>query len=284
MSYQDLELEANEKAYDYNADDIYQEQRNNLDNILYRLGGVVLSYLVVDSVLAISNKEKRQIKSEFDKLFRDIIKSESDLEKKKTTEILTNATSDNYYLKSFLINTYYDINVKKLNKKDIEKIISGKIEGVNYNDRISKNKDKLNSDLNKLIDLFLDGKISVNDIEKAITDKYGYNAYKAKSLIETEISRVIAEANDKFAEENGIEYQMYMATLDNKTCPICARDDGKVFRRDDSNKPKLPRHTGDRCCYVNLPNKDWKPNSRMDNISKEHIDYKAYEEWKRQFD
>jgi hypothetical protein len=43
----------------------------------------------------------------------------------------------------------------------------------------------------------------------------------------------------------------YLATLDGKTCIVCAADDGRVFKSIDV-APVLPRHYYDRCLYVPL--------------------------------
>jgi SPP1 gp7 family putative phage head morphogenesis protein len=41
----------------------------------------------------------------------------------------------------------------------------------------------------------------------------------------------------------------YLATLDNRTCPICGPDDGKFYELDDQ-RPTLPRHWQCRCVYI----------------------------------
>lgn len=47
------------------------------------------------------------------------------------------------------------------------------------------------------------------------------------SLLYTEATHIIEEANAKFSEEWGITHYIYLATLDNKISPMLQRLDGK---------------------------------------------------------
>ena len=47
-------------------------------------------------------------------------------------------------------------------------------------------------------------------------------------------------------------------------------------------RPELPRHVNDRCCYIQLPSKDYRPDFRIDNTTKENIEYKDYQEWAKE--
>jgi hypothetical protein len=63
------------------------------------------------------------------------------------------------------------------------------------------------------------------------------------SLAETARDAVYRENEDIFSGYK------YLATLDTRTCLVCAADDGKIFKNLDE-APKLPRHLNDRCLYV----------------------------------
>jgi len=59
-------------------------------------------------------------------------------------------------------------------------------------------------------------------------------------------------ARDQLIKENYadvVKGWMYCATLDRKTCLVCAADDGKTFSLNE-NKPVLPQHFNCRCCYI----------------------------------
>jgi hypothetical protein len=67
----------------------------------------------------------------------------------------------------------------------------------------------------------------------------------------TMISSLAETARDTVYEANADIFNgfRYLATLDTRTCLVCAADDGKIFKSLD-DAPKLPRHLNDRCLYV----------------------------------
>jgi hypothetical protein len=67
----------------------------------------------------------------------------------------------------------------------------------------------------------------------------------------TMISCLAEQARDAVYRENQDIFNgyKYLATLDTRTCLVCGRDDGKIFKNLDE-APKLPRHLNDRCLYV----------------------------------
>ena len=226
-----------------------------------------------------------QIKMEFDKLGELInytFTDESIKEIENTKSFLKyvgNGTWDN---SSYLLSLGIDFALKKIESKDLERIINKTIKGKNYSDRIKGNKEKIAKILRKDIKDFLEGKISVNDIRKKIKDLYNNNAKATKILVRNEIGRVQAGVNELWAEEHNIEWQLFDATLDSKTTEICQRYDGQVFRKDDANKPipNVNTHICCRSCLIALPSKDYRPKTKMDNETKEHIPYTTYKEWK----
>jgi hypothetical protein len=62
-------------------------------------------------------------------------------------------------------------------------------------------------------------------------------------LAETARDAVYRENHDIFSGYK------YLATLDTRTCLVCGRDDGRVFKTLEE-APKLPRHHNCRCLYV----------------------------------
>jgi hypothetical protein len=67
----------------------------------------------------------------------------------------------------------------------------------------------------------------------------------------TAISFMTEQARDAVYEANAdiLDGYQYLATLDTRTCLVCAADDGKIFKSLDE-APKLPRHLNDRCLYI----------------------------------
>src|SRR5699024_12238097 len=106
-------------------------------------------------------------------------------------------------------------------------------------------------------------------------------SYQSQRLNRTESSRIINKAQEQFYKEIGVKEVIYTATLDNRTSDICRGLDGKRFKLDDPNKPKIPENTHPNCrsCYLGVPFDDYELSKRKDNISKINIKYKTYEEW-----
>ena len=125
-------------------------------------------------------------------------------------------------------------------------------------------------------------KIRKKSIQKRIKALYNNDANATKVLVRNEIGRVQAEVNEVWAKEYNIEWQLFDATLDGKTSSMCQGYDGKVYRVDDSSKPvpNVSTHICCRSCLIALPDKDYRPRTKIDNKTKEQIKYKTYEEWK----
>ena len=255
---------------------------DNQNSLLVEVGRILLDYDILNEYMSLT---PGQIKMEFGKLGELInytFTDETIKEIENTKSFLKyvgNGTWDN---SSYLLSLGIDFNLKKIKSKDLEKIINQAIKGKKYSDRIKGNKEKIAKILKKDIKDFLEGKISVNDIRKKIKDLYNNNAKATKILVRNEIGRVQAGVNELWAEEHNIEWQLFDATLDGKTTEICQRYDGQVFRKDDSNKPipNVNTHICCRSCLIALPSKDYRPKTKMDNETKEHIPYTTYKEWK----
>ena len=191
---------------------------------------------------------------------------------------MLDASKLKYNTNNYIYSLGSENKLKQAKEEIFSKIVDEKIDGEIWSERIWKNKNQLKIDLNTEVKKFLKGEVTVNDIEKIIKTKYNSEASDTKRLVNTEICRVQESANDEWQHANGIDYVMYMATLDSHTCPDCASNDGKVFKLDE--KPvELPRHPQDRCTYVSLPNENWKPTLRMDNETKQNINWTTYTEW-----
>jgi hypothetical protein len=67
----------------------------------------------------------------------------------------------------------------------------------------------------------------------------------------TMISCLAEQARDAVYRENEDIFNgyKYLATLDTRTCLVCGRDDGRIFKRLEDG-PQLPRHYTCRCLYV----------------------------------
>lgn len=258
--------------------------KENNNSLLIEVGRILLDYDIIEERLKLT---PGQIKAEFDKLGNLIkysVKDEIESEISTTGDFLKYVTASTWDNSSYLLSIGIDFRLKKITSKQMASIINKTIKGKNYSDRIWCNKNEIAKTLQMNIKNFLEGKISVNDIKNTINAISNANAFNTKRLIRNEIGRVQADVNEVWAKENGIEYQLFDATLDNRTSSMCQNYDGKVYRIDDKDKPipNVNTHICCRSCLISIPSKDYRPSTKRDNISKEIIQYKTYSEWKEQ--
>ena len=258
--------------------DSYKEIKKSRDELLNDISNILLSYTITDSAMSLSagdrDKLYKDLSAKIDKLFSN----EGKKEQKLIQQILITAIKDKNGINSYVMALGLDFKHTKISNKELDKIINKTISGKNYSDRIWDNKEELAKIVKADVKKFLNGEIDVNSISKKIKERYNTNAYVSKRLVTTEVARVMEESNNLWEKQNNIKYVMYSATLDSKTCKDCGEHDGEVFEVD--KKPiKLPKHPLCRCTYIDLPSKEWRPKTRLDNKTKENINYKTYKEW-----
>lgn len=276
--------ELNNKA-DEQILEFHKKQKENRDSILTEIAKIMLSYPIIESIMSIGSSDKVKLKSRLNTLIQNKIQSEVNKETLKTKELLESTGKNKYNINNYINDIGMNVNwdIKPVEDKTLDNIINDKVENKTWDDRLWDNKNDLQKELKSEIDNFLSGKTTVNEIEEKIKKKFNSDAYETKRLVHTEIARVQEEINQEWAKEHGIKYQMFMTTLDYKTSARCRSLDGKVFKFNDNNKPIPPLHPFCRSTLVNMPNKDWRPSERLDNVTKQRIDWQTYEEWKDKY-
>ncbi|WP_243428960.1 hypothetical protein [Clostridium botulinum] len=283
--YIDKQLEFAEELYnksDEQLKEVFKQQLNNRDEILTEIADTMLSYNIADSKLSISIAEKKKLKEKLSKVIKDKIQDELVNETNLTDKILNSTGKEKYNTNNYLYSLGVDYNLKPVDNDTLEKIINVKVEEKTWSDRLWNNKNDLQKDLKLEIEDFLNGKTSVNEIEAKIKKKYNSNAYNTKRLVQDNVARVQERMNDVWREEHNIKRVLYMATLCHNTCGNCSQYDNKDYPVD--KKPVLlPQHPFCRCTYVNIPSADWRPKMRLDNETKEKINWQSYEEWHKNY-
>ncbi len=282
--YIDKQLEFTEELYnkaDEQLKEVYKAQLSNRNEILTEIANTMLSYNIADSKLSISIVEKKKLKEKLSKVIRDKIQQELGNETKLTDGILKSTGKEKYNINNYLhdigMNVSWDI--KPVDDEILKGVINAKVDNKLWSDRLWDNKNSLQKDLKLEINNFLNGKTSVNEIEAKIKKKYNSNAYNTKRLVQDNVARVQESMNDVWREEHNIKRVLYMATLCNNTCGNCGQYDNKDYLVD--QKPiLLPQHPFCHCTYVNIPSTDWRPKMRIDNSTKQNINWQSFEEWK----
>lgn len=94
---------------------------------------------------------------------------------------------------------------------------------------------------------------SVDDAYRAVRDTIdGAADSDLRTLARTVLSQRSADMDEEFFRANAdvIDGVQWVATLDERTCPICIPLDGETFKIDDDTAPKPPQHTNCRCVLV----------------------------------
>lgn len=92
----------------------------------------------------------------------------------------------------------------------------------------------------------LDGE-SYESISRKVAADTGKEMYKARRLVRTTMAQAASDAEAKTLKDLGIDKYEIMCVLDEKTCPICGKYDGKIFRLDNPNAPRPTFHPNCRC-------------------------------------
>lgn len=124
--------------------------------------------------------------------------------------------------------------------------------GLNYSDRIWKDKGKLIDSLNTT---FLQGVAQGHNprkIAQNMSDKYQSNYYNCERLARTEFIHITNLATYNSYKEHKIEKYQFLCALDERTCPICGSLDNEIFdlkyKNEGINYPVM--HPNCRCTTV----------------------------------
>lgn len=217
--------------------EVYKEQKKNRDELLQEIALIMLTYTVLEGVMALNIKQRNKELTKLNEVIEKATIGQATLQEKTIFNILTSITEKTF--------NFYSYN-KGL--KDVRKIIEANFKGKHFSTRVWKNEKEVARHLHKQVKEFLDGKINVNQIKRDIEEIYNTNAYNAKRLVETEVSRCSSDAFDRLCKETGVKRVRYNATLDSRLCSDCAQYHDKPFDFDE--KIELPQHALCRCFYT----------------------------------
>ncbi|WP_010249202.1 minor capsid protein [Acetivibrio cellulolyticus] len=270
----DMESLANTKSKK-----LLQAYKRSLDDIRKEIG-LIFSKYAVDGVLSVSKQQRINILKGLEKEIIKQSKYLGNIDLDTTTDILKDVYKSSYYQTLFVLDKGIKttLNFTLLNPKIVEKAVMTEYKDELFSDRIWKNKNLLVNRLKLNIERgIIQGK-SVDKLVKDIKNTFGSSAYESKRLINTELARVISDAQTEIYNNSAVVKKvMYVATLDNKTSDICASLDGQIFEAN-GKYPHPPQHPNCRSCIIPVID-GWSPSVRKDNMTKEEIDYSNYENW-----
>lgn len=268
------------KLTDNQIMEILKTMKKNRDMLLDEIAKIILKYNVFDNSLDLNLTQKRMLINMFNNLIDNTLSKELKEERKELGTMLVAGANEKELTLNFL-NEIGGVNtdIKKIDKETKEKIINAKVNSKGWSKRYGDNKNAIANRLKKDIKDLLNGDTDINTIRDNIIKTYNINADATKRLISNEVNRVQESICEEWQKNNSVEYVMYSATLEHNTCSECSKYDGKVYEID--KKPvEIPVHPNCRCTYIGIPNKDWKPKTRLDNSTKKNIVWQSYQEWK----
>lgn len=272
-----------ENKADKDMKPILQAYKRSLDEVRTEIAQLYVKY-AVDGKLKMGKQQRYTFLKNLEKQLIDQAKVLGNIDLDHTTKILNEIYQDSYYQTAYALDKGAEVakDFALLNPKMVETVVSATFEGTTYSSRIWENKKSLVKSCRKQIENGIIQGHSIDKMAKAIKDQFGTSAYQSKRLVNTEMARVVSEAQNKIYEESGVVKKvMYDATLDNKTSEICKSRDGKTWELNDESKPSIPAHPNCRSCWIPIVD-GYKPKTKRDNITKEIIPYQTYDEWAKE--
>lgn len=235
MTKEELFIESLYRLAEKQLKKIYKHKRLNRDVLLQEVANILLTYTIANNVMVMDRATIDKEYEKMSKLIIDISKGEAASQEKIIEELLSTVVKETF--------SFYSYN-KGL--KDAKKIIDLNFKGKHFSERVWSNEKNVANYLNKQINSFINGKISVNQIKKDIEKTFNASAYNAKRLVTTEVSRCQNEAFRKLCEETNVKKVKRNAILDSKTCDDCYPLNGKVYEL--KEMPQIS-HPMCRCFY-----------------------------------
>lgn len=252
--------------------ELIKQFKKSQDETIEKIAVILLDNLDDNGVIMLSDDMALSIRDELTKTLSDMNEAET----KFLYDILEGGYSEAFTKTAAKIGLSVDWNLVK--PEFVARAIATPIAGKIFSDRVWENTNELANRIYNDIIRCVEIGIRPREIAKQIKDDFGVSAYQAARLVNTELAKVVSDAQlDVYRNSGVVDKIMWMATLESNTCDYCAEMDGKEFLLNDA--PKIPAHPNCRCCYVPIVD-GYKPGKRADNETHKNIDYKTFNEWK----
>lgn len=207
--------------------------------------------------------------------------------------IMQEVYEDSYYRTWYNIDQYHGFHAEfaQIDPHSVDTLLKYPFNGANFSDRLWKQKDHLQSQLMESLTTIMIQGVPPQNLTKDFAKKMKSKKFDAYRLLHTESSFLMSEATHAGYKEDGVEQYQILATLDSKTCGICGKLDGKIFRVDEAvtGKNKPPFH-----CFCRCTDAAYYPDTPMEGETRVARDPETgetyevpadmtYEEWKKSF-
>lgn len=193
----------------------------------------------------------QQLQNQIDLTMQQVYKQE----KVRNTSWYLDFANEAYYHSIFDIQqqTGLAFGFSLVSADDIGRVINSKWSGENYSSRIWRNTNTLAQTLKEELLLSLVTGRTDRETAEVISNKFASGASVARRLVRTESNYLAGEMSAIAYQDCGIEYYIYLAILDLKTCKEdCAPLDGKRFKVSEREPGKNyhPMHPWCRCTEI----------------------------------
>lgn len=172
-----------------------------------------------------------------------------------TQTLLGDVYKDTYYRTLFEVSkgTGIAASFAIVHHEAVSKVVLKPWIGSNFSDRIWSDKEKLLRELEtNLAQAFIRGD-SIDRTTQAIEKKLNVSYSNAARIVRTETANIVTEATfDGYRESGVVRKYQFVATLDERTCPICGGIDGHIFKVSEKRVGvnASPLHPNCRCTTV----------------------------------
>lgn len=171
--------------------------------------------------------------SRLDKLYSDTVMELDSLGRKTSASMkkfLSDAYKDNYFQSCYEIGRTVGLKSPRVvvSRKSLEDVLRDRWSGKNYSERIWKNQKLLGQTLKQEMVTAVHRGESVEVISKRIAQRMNVASSNATRLVRTELNYVENRAALDSIRASGMDYYRFIATLDNRTTPICREHDGRI--------------------------------------------------------
>jgi SPP1 gp7 family putative phage head morphogenesis protein len=270
-----------------NLKGLFSVFNSSLKTVQAEINTLLMDHMV-DGQLQVSRKQRYDLIKQLDKTLIKQAKIMGDKDIEVTTEILNEVAETSYYRTGYLLEAGLDdpLPVSKLKQNQIAALVNTPINGEMFSSRIWSNKQKLVKQVRYSVEQALINGTDPRKLSREVRRMFNVTAYESERLINTEVARVMRQAQDQVFEQSGVKKVMYDATLDKKTSKFCREHDGRIYNF--GEHPKIPEESHPNCRSDIIPIVDgWTPRKKRENIKNEDgvkpvIDYSNYKEWLEQ--
>lgn len=150
------------------------------------------------------------------------------------------------------LNLGYSAEFDAISTAKAKAIANEEFHGGSYTNKIRRNKEKLERELERCIRFGQVNGWSISRMSQEMTKRIGISQREANRLLRTEMTRVSNEAALSQLKSVGAKFYKYIAMLDSRTCDRCRDLHGRVFALSEAKvgKNMPPIHPNCRCRIV----------------------------------